>query len=312
MRKAILLIVLIVMIGSVPILSADGKKGASQALGSAEAQGVQVADEKAIRASAQQFVAAFDKGNAKEIAALWTPDCEYIDETGRVFRGRNAIEKEYAAFFAAHPGLKIKISVSSVKIIDGHAAVEEGTAIVKNADGAPVSQGFYTAIHLKEKGKWLMASVRERAAASVSQRPTFKDLDWLIGDWGAAKGSKSADFRFKWIADKKFMELSYTARNEGTVTRSGIEIIGRDPLSGNVISWSFDSTGGYGQGHWRLLKKGLVIESRGIMPDGAGTTSTNIVSRIDEDSFSWKSVNRTIAGEHLHDLDAVVLKRKPR
>ena len=61
------------------------------------------------RLSARQrkpFTLAFNKGDAKAIAALWTGDCEYTDETGRSIQGRDAIEKEYAAFFAEHPECK--------------------------------------------------------------------------------------------------------------------------------------------------------------------------------------------------------------
>ena len=312
MRNAILLIGLILCIFPVAGFGAEGKQGADKKAVAAQVQSSQAADEKAIRASAEEFVAAFNKGDAKQIGALWTPDCEYIDETGRIFRGRDAIEKEYAAFFAANPGLKMETSISSVKIIGGRSAVEDGTAIVKNKDGAIMSQASYTAIHLKEGDKWLMASVRERATPSLSKRPDFEHLEWLIGDWSAARDSRTLDFRFKWIADKKFIELSYNVRDKDAPARSGIQIIGRDPSSGHVISWSFDSTGGYGQGQWRLLKKGLIIESRGMMPDGALTASSDLVSKIDGDSLSWQSVNRSVAGQSLNDTEPVVLKRKPR
>ena len=120
-------------------------------------------------ASAEEFVTAFNKGDAKKIGALWTTDCEYVDETGVIFRGRDAIEKEYARFFAANPGLKMETAISSVKIISGHAAIEDGQTTVKNMKGAIVSRAFYTTIHLKEGDKWLMASVRERAIPSVLQ-----------------------------------------------------------------------------------------------------------------------------------------------
>jgi uncharacterized protein (TIGR02246 family) len=312
MRNTILLIALIVCMSAGAGLAAGGKQGTAPPPLSTQTNSSQAADEKAIRSTAGAFTSAFNKGDAKAVAALWTADCEYVDETGRIFRGRDTIEKEYAAFFAAHQGAQIAISISSVGVVGGHSAIENGTAIVKNADGAVMSRGSYTALHLKEGDKWLMASVRERTIPSQSRRPNFESLEWLIGDWRAAKDSRTLDLSFKWIADKKFIELSYSLRDKDTPARSGIQIIGRDPSSGGVISWSFDSTGGYGQGQWRLLKKGIFIESRGMMPDGAVTTSTDIVSRIDGNSFSWRSVNRRVAGQRLSDQEPVVLKRKPQ
>ncbi|MGO9567332.1 MAG: YybH family protein [Desulfomonilaceae bacterium] len=311
MRNSMLMIVLVLVIATASSFAADEKQRPGKPPASTT-ENPQISEERAIRATGEAFTSAFNKGDAKRIAGLWTSDCEYVDETGRIIQGREAIEKEYAALFAAHPGVQIETSVSSVKMFGDKAATEDGTSIVKNSDGAPLSKGHYTAVLLKEGDKWLMASVREQASSSLSKRPDFGDLEWLIGDWTAAKDSKTVDFTFKWVADKKFIELSYGGGNKGATARSGIQIIGRDPLSGDVISWSFDSTGGNGQGHWRLLKKGLIIESRGMLPDGTPTASTDIVSRIDGDSFSWQSVNRSVAGQSLNDLEPVVLKRKSR
>ena len=57
---------------------------------------------EAIRKSSHAFEEAFNKADAKAVAALWTIDGDYVDETGQVFAGRDAIEKQYADFFANH------------------------------------------------------------------------------------------------------------------------------------------------------------------------------------------------------------------
>lgn len=313
MRHALLLIVLLVSMMPVAGFGAEGKKGAPDAQPGAQMKSSQSADEQAIQESAKAFTAAFDKGDAKAVAALWTKDCEYIDEAGRLFRGRDAVEKQYAAFFAAHPGLKMDVSVDSLKVIGGHAAIEDGTAVIKNAGGGTVSRGAYTAFHLKQDGTWLIASVRERSAPALSNRPTLKDLEWLVGDWVATKGEKHLEFGYRWIADKKFLELTYTARDGRTVLRSGTQIIGRDALTGEVVSWSFDSTGGYGRGEWKLLKKGVMIHSLGTMADGMPTSATEIMSKgADAGSFTWKSVDRRVGGQSLGDSEAVQMKRKTK
>src|SRR5215470_6626780 len=63
-------------------------------------------DEAPIRKEARAFAAAFAKGDAKGIAAMWTEkgECRMGGET---FVGRAAIEKAYAAFFKANPGHKV-------------------------------------------------------------------------------------------------------------------------------------------------------------------------------------------------------------
>ncbi len=45
------------------------------------------ADEKAIRATADDFVKAFNAGDAKAVGALWATDAEYTDESGQSFQG---------------------------------------------------------------------------------------------------------------------------------------------------------------------------------------------------------------------------------
>ena len=51
-------------------------------------------DEAAIQKNAEAFVAAFHKGDAKALAAFWTPDGDYTDLTGRRRTGRGACDRQ--------------------------------------------------------------------------------------------------------------------------------------------------------------------------------------------------------------------------
>src|SRR5881628_3353035 len=68
-----------------------------------------------ITKTAEAFVEAFHKGDAKAIAAFWTPDGDYVDEHGRLVKGRKAIEDSFAELFAENKGLKLRIDVASVR-----------------------------------------------------------------------------------------------------------------------------------------------------------------------------------------------------
>jgi len=46
------------------------------------------ADLAAIREGSRAFVDAFNQGDAKAIAALWTENADYTDESGTTFSGR--------------------------------------------------------------------------------------------------------------------------------------------------------------------------------------------------------------------------------
>src|SRR5690242_9234063 len=61
------------------------------------------ADEAAIRAGAKAFTEAFARGDARAIAAMWTDSGTLADESGQIFKGRKAIEEQYAALFKAEP-----------------------------------------------------------------------------------------------------------------------------------------------------------------------------------------------------------------
>ena len=60
--------------------------------------------ESEIRATAAAFVQAFDRGDARAVAALWTPDGSVADDSGTIYKGRPAIEAQYAELFKQNPG----------------------------------------------------------------------------------------------------------------------------------------------------------------------------------------------------------------
>jgi len=86
--------------------------------------------EEAIAKTAKAFIEAFHKGDAKALAAFWTPDGDYVSETGRVFQGRKAIEDAFTELFAANQGLSLRIDVVSLKFPTPDVAIEDGTSAV--------------------------------------------------------------------------------------------------------------------------------------------------------------------------------------
>ena len=62
------------------------------------------AAESEIRATAVAFVQAFNRGDAQAVAALWTADGSAADDSGTIYKGRPAIEAQYAELFKQHPG----------------------------------------------------------------------------------------------------------------------------------------------------------------------------------------------------------------
>ena len=109
-------------------------------------------DLSAIRAESKAFVAAFNKGDAKAIAALWTEDGEYIDDVGRRFIGRDEIQKGYASFFDDNPKATLRIMIDSVRLLGDSTAIEDGRAVV---DPPPEGVPGYQQVHGRSRqSRW--------------------------------------------------------------------------------------------------------------------------------------------------------------
>ena len=118
-------------------------------------------DREAIAKAVQSFAAAFEKGDARAVAAHWTENGEYNAADGTVFRGRAAIEKVYSELFAkSKTAAKVDIEVDSVRFPSRDTAIEEGHFKLRLGK-EPAVTSKYSVLHVRENGKWLMAVVRD-------------------------------------------------------------------------------------------------------------------------------------------------------
>ena len=142
------------------------------------------AEENAVRQTAKTFTDAFNKGDAKAIAVLWTPDGEYSIGNDSV-SGREEIAKLYGDYLAANPDSKVEIKIGSVTFLAPSVAMERGSASVTGSPNGPPTASDYTAIHVKQgDGRWLMANVSESETPTLL-RQNLEELAWLVGDWSA-------------------------------------------------------------------------------------------------------------------------------
>src|SRR5438105_10043590 len=78
-----------------------------------------------IRASDEQLVKAFNAGQADELAAMFLPKGELIDEHGQAYQGQREIKDLHATYFAKFPGAKLTLVIDSIRLV-GPVAIEEG------------------------------------------------------------------------------------------------------------------------------------------------------------------------------------------
>jgi len=269
------------------------------------------ADDAAIRAAAQEYIKAFNAGDAKALAAIYTADAEYVDDLGRAFQGRTAIEKHFKAGFVEQPGATLDISVSTVRMLSPDVALESGSSRVKTAAGRPGPLVKYSAVQVRRDGKWLISNVTESRFAPQSNELYLKDLAWLVGSWqsGGKKDERQVNIDCQWLPGKSFLSRSFTVTEAGATTSSGLQIIGWDPTLQQIVSWTFNSDGSNGHEFWTPDGSRWTIEASSTLPNGQTSLARNLLTRLNNNTFTWRSVDRSLNDQLLPDTAEVRVKR---
>lgn len=276
----------------------------------AEAQSSEDA-EAAIRRAAQEFVEAFDRGDAKAVADHFATDGVYVNEDGQRFEGRDAIEQEYKTLFENTSDVKIRIEIDSVRLVGATTAVEEGrSALTPQPPGANRVMSVYTAVHTLQDGKWLMAHVRDNRVELPLDVGQLEDLNWLVGTWTAVNEKARVEIKGRWIEENHYLARTHSVTDSDKVTLTGLEIIGVDPETERITSWSFNSDGGRAVGIWAPHDQGWIVESVGATGDGTATLAINNLSQTDNDTLVWNSTDRFIGDVPLPDIQNVTLTRQ--
>ena len=262
-------------------------------------------------ASARKGGPEYDKGDAKAIASLWTEDADYLNGQLSV-NGRPAIQQLYEEFLQAHPGSKMEIRIDSIRTLAPTVAIEQGTATVSGSSADAPSTSAYTAIHVKQDGKWRMASVRESEPLSPRDGADLQGLSWLVGHWVAKGDGAEVEMRCDWLANKSSLgiktSVTSSEKTENT-QKGGTQVIGHDPVTGELVCWFSGADGGQGFGVWTKDGDRWVLRTRGTMADGTTTSATNVLEHASDDVFSWQSLNRVVGGRSIPDTSEIVLER---
>jgi uncharacterized protein (TIGR02246 family) len=285
------------------------------ALAPIDSRADQADDEAAIRKSDEAYAEAYNKQDAKALAALWSPEAVYVDpETGEESVGRDAIEKEFTETFAGLKDAKLEMDVASIKFLSPNVAVENGTARVVSPNELP-DESTYAALFVKRDGKWLLDRVKEEEppAPPPSNYENLKDLEWMVGSWidNDEEDDAMVQTDCNWTKNQSFMTRSFAVVVGDQVDMAGLQIIGWDPTAKQIRSWVFDSDGGFAEGKWTRKGDHWLIQQTGTLPDGSKSSAVNIMKRIDDDSFTSRSVQRSVNGDVLPDVEEVTIVRKP-
>jgi len=261
-------------------------------------------DRAAIRKALDGLAAAFREGDSKAVAAQWTAEGEYTSDDGTNYQGRPALAKAYTEFFAKNRDNALAIEVASIRFPSRDTALIEGHLKLRKGKNGELIVSKCNFLFAREDGRWLIAVARELPGDGL----TLRDLEWLIGSWEAKRDGTVVATTYEWTSNKSFIRCRFSVTQDGK-TQTGLQMIGKMPSTGGLHVWTFEDSGGIGDADVEREGKKWVHTARGSTADGRVVTGTNILTPIDNDSFLWQVVERTVDDEAMPDLPQIKVTR---
>jgi uncharacterized protein (TIGR02246 family) len=269
-------------------------------------------DEKAIRASVDAFVKAYNAHDAKAIAALFTENAQVVDQDGNASEGRDEIEKVFKDLFTATPQKQIEVTVNSIRFIGPNVALEQGTTKETLAGNETPEYDRYKVLHVKRDGKWMMALAEDSDEDAATPHEQLQPLAWLVGEWVDDGGSSVVNSSCRWSEDKNFLLQEFNVRINGENAMRVNQRIGWDPVTKRIRSWVFDSEGGFGESVWARDGDGWIIKATGVRQDGKTASATNVLIPAGKDGYVLRSRDRVVGDEVSSPTEFKVVRKPPQ
>jgi uncharacterized protein (TIGR02246 family) len=243
---------------------------------------------------------------------MWSPDAVYQDpSTGEGVVGREEIANQLDYVFAGAEDAKLAVTIDSIEFLSPNVAIEKGAADITYSEGLP-EKFEYSAVHVKREGQWLLDRVSEVEVPppAPSHYDQLKELEWMVGSWIDDNEGVLIQTDCEWTKNKNFLTRSFAVMIGDRVDMSGMQIIGWDPAAKQIRSWVFDSDGTFGEGTWTRKDDAWSIKQTGTLPDGKKTSALNVITKVDDNSCTWQSINRITDGEIQPNVEEVLIVRR--
>lgn len=264
----------------------------------ARGQEDRAADREAIRAAAQRYVQAVQSGDTATVAKMWTTDGDYVDTSGQRLRVRQLLEALGQTESEPAQSQPVELSESDIRFLGDDVAIEDGAFTSEAGSG-----GSFTAVWVRQQGRWLLDALRETATADASTTDHLSQLDWLLGEWVAEVGDTEMFISSSRVDNGHFILREFMVLNPNQLPFKGTQRIGYDAASGQFRCWQFDSNGGFGQGIWRQAGDRWIVELQESLPTGHQLMIRS-VHVPGEDKIVWETEglsveNQEIAGQRV-------------
>jgi len=180
---------------------------------------------------------------------------------------------------------------------------------VPNADPDVIT---YAAVYVRRDDKWLLDRVTDGTTdpPPPSHYEQLKDLEWMVGTWVDDDEGAEVQTECNWTKNRNFLTRSFSISVEDKIEMSGMQIVGWDAAANTIRSWTFDSDGGFAEATWTKKDDRWYIQNQGVLSDGRRATAVNVIKPVDENSFTWQTIERTAGGELLPNIDEVMIVRQ--
>lgn len=239
-------------------------------------------DVAGINTMMRSYLQAFNRHDPAALAAHWSTAGENVDlDSGETTAGREAVREVFTALFEEDANATIDIDVASIRSLREDVAVVDGVSRISFTD-APPSNSRFSAVLVREEGKWVLDTVRESTAAfqhadtdtahlPQKQPRPLDELAWLVGSWEDVGEGVTASTHCFWSTNKAFLIRTHAVSSDAvqeqrplpgdgripgllpagtTGFREITEIIGWDHDRGQIRSWLFSSEGRFAEGSW--------------------------------------------------------------
>ncbi len=256
------------------------------------------ANETAVRKMLAEYVNVFNQKEAAKVGQFWTEDGTHTDrETGERTEGREAIQSDITEVMKEQSGVKLSATIERLKFITPDVVSVEGETTVVMSDAEPIISA-YTAIVVHQGDNWLFDSIEEMPLPQpASSTAALKELEWLIGEWVDDSDDVKVSTTFRWTANQAFLLRSFNVETNDGVAMTGTQIIGWDPVSQLIRSWSFNSDGSFGESTWNRNGNSWLSKSINTLASGETASGTYVMERMDDDAFTIQLVGHEIDGQ---------------
>lgn len=127
------------------------------------------ADEAAVRAVVDRYVAARELRDPRAVEALFTPDADQYTTSGEWRRGQAQIVAGTARSSKQNPGTR-RIRVESVRLVAADVAIADGPYEIEPAAGTPARQMWTSIVLVRGASGWRISAIRNMAPTAAARR----------------------------------------------------------------------------------------------------------------------------------------------